>query len=65
MQAFKTMLSAKLAEGKLRIVEDFQVIDGKSKTFYAGFEQHVAFKETANLVLNKEDVLISRAANNV
>ncbi len=62
--AMKSILSLKVKEERLRIVEDFTVESGKTKDFIAILKNH-AEGERALVILKDDDAMVRQAGRNI
>lgn len=62
--ALKSILSLKVSDDSLRVIEDFTVESGKTKDLVSILKNHVQ-DQTAVLVLKDDDPMLKRAARNI
>lgn len=64
--AYKSILSLKLKEGRLKVIENFDIPDGKTKTFVSIFKPLVNMERSTLIVSDTNNVkMIKRASNNI
>ncbi len=62
--AMKSILSLKVKEGSVRVIEDFTVDTGKTRDLVAILKKHVGADKTV-LVLKDDDKMLRRAGKNI
>jgi large subunit ribosomal protein L4 len=62
--AMKSILSIKMQEEKLKVVEDFKIESGKTRDLVAVLKNLVPDESTV-LVLGEDDTMLKRAGNNI
>ncbi len=62
--AMKSILSLKMQDERLRIIEDFTVESGKTKDFLAILKNHTE-AERALVILKDDDAMVRRAGRNI
>lgn len=62
--AMKTILSMKVKNNRLMVVEDFTVEDGKTKSL-AGILRNLSLTERTVIILKDDDVMLRRAGRNI
>ncbi|MBN2546170.1 MAG: 50S ribosomal protein L4 [Spirochaetes bacterium] len=64
--AYKSILSLKLKEGNLKVIENFDVQDGKTKSFIEIFKPILKEEKSSLIVSDSNNTLmIKRASNNI
>lgn len=64
--AYKSILSLKLKQGKLKVIENFNIEDGKTRSFVAIFKPIVNMEKSTIVLADTNNVnMIKRASNNL